>query len=81
MYERDHVPLLGELIERYALPLVEVVITDPGRGSGGLFTRLLQAQGFVLETPLPLATLNLPADTPRVLHFRRRHPPMPGNLR
>lgn len=76
MYERDHALLLAELIERHALPLAEVVISDPGRGSGGLFTRLLQAQGFELETPLSPATPQLPADTPRILHFRRSHAPV-----
>ncbi len=72
MYERDHAALLSGLVERHALPDAEVVIADPGRGSAGLFTRLLHAQGFELESPLPISTEQLPADTPRVLRFRRR---------
>ncbi|WP_305804649.1 methyltransferase domain-containing protein [Stenotrophomonas sp. YIM B06876] len=75
MYERDHALLLAGLVERHALPVAEVVITDPGRGSGGLFTRLLHAQGFALDPPLPVVAATLPAHTPRVLHFRRTQVP------
>ncbi|MGV8961339.1 MAG: class I SAM-dependent methyltransferase [Stenotrophomonas sp.] len=75
MYERDHALLLAGLVERHALPLAEVVITDPGRGSGGLFTRLLYAQGFELAASPPVVAATLAADTPRVLHFRRTRKP------
>ncbi len=75
MYERNHARLLADLVQRHALPAAEMVITDPGRGSGGLFTRLLEAQGFGLQATLcATPAADSPADTPRVLHFRRTLP-------
>jgi predicted nicotinamide N-methyase len=48
LYERGHAELLAALISRHALPLCEVLITDPGRGHSARLSRLLAAQGFTL---------------------------------
>lgn len=46
LYERDHAAQLAALILRHAQPGAEVLITDPGRGNSGPFTRALAAQGY-----------------------------------
>ena len=46
LYERDHAAQLAALILRHALADAAVLITDPGRGNSGPFTRALAAQGY-----------------------------------
>lgn len=48
LYERDHAEILARLIQRHALPRSEVIITCPGRGYRGRFSRALKAQGYRL---------------------------------
>ncbi len=49
LYERDHAALLAATIARHARPDAEVLITDPGRGNSGPFTRALAAQGYAVS--------------------------------
>lgn len=48
LYERGHAELLAILLGRYAEPVCEFILTDPGRGHSARLTQLLQIQGFVL---------------------------------
>lgn len=48
LYERDHAETLARLVKRHALPRSEVIITCPGRGYRGRFSRALKAQGYQL---------------------------------
>jgi len=49
LYERDHAALLAQVLLRHARPCAEVLITDPGRGNSGAFTRALLAQGYTVS--------------------------------
>ncbi len=49
LYERDHATLLSQLMQRHARADAEVVITDPGRGNSGPFTRAMAAQGYAVS--------------------------------
>lgn len=72
LYERGHAELIAEVVARLALPTAAVVVTDPGRGSGARFTRLLAAQGFeVAAEPCPTDDDEPLPWKGRVLHFRR----------
>lgn len=46
LYERNHAALLSQLLLRHAHPCAEILVTDPGRGNSGPFTRALLAQGY-----------------------------------
>ena len=46
LYERDHAAQIAAMIGRHALPVAQVLITDPGRGNSAPLTRALIAQGF-----------------------------------
>lgn len=48
LYERGHAETLAGLIKRIAQPRSEVIITCPGRGYRGRFSRALKAQGYRL---------------------------------
>ncbi len=72
LYERAHAELIAALVERHALPEAEVVLTDPGRGSSGAFTRALELQGFeASESRGALDEDDVPPFRGRLLHFRR----------
>lgn len=75
MYERDHARLLAGVVERHADGVSEVVVTDSGRGGRGLFTRLLEEKGFVLEPWTATAPAGDTRSKLRVLHFRRHSRP------
>lgn len=75
MYERDHARLLAGVVQRHARPGSEVVLVDSGRGGRGLFTRLLEEQGFVLEPWTAHAPSGDTRGRLRVLHFRRHSRP------
>lgn len=49
LYERDHAALLAQVLLRHANPCAEVLITDPGRGNSGSFTRAMLAQGYTVS--------------------------------
>lgn len=81
LYERGQAERLAEVIARHAMPMAEVVLTDPGRGNAARFTRLLHEQGFhqdMQDTPLHSAPPHgdRPASRERLLHFRRTAPGM-----
>ena len=72
LYERDHAALLTALCERHAQPKSEIVITDPGRGNSGSFTRALALQGFSMEETRSRFDANdRPPFRGRLLHYRR----------
>ncbi len=49
LYERDHAAQIAGMLLRHARPDAEVLITDPGRGNSGPFTRALVAQGYTVS--------------------------------
>ncbi|MET1161487.1 MAG: methyltransferase domain-containing protein [Pseudoxanthomonas sp.] len=46
LYERDHAAQIAEMMLRHANPDAELLVTDPGRGNSGPFTRAMAAQGY-----------------------------------
>ncbi len=72
LYERDHALLLAALLQRHTHAEAEVLITDPGRGNSGPFTRALIAQGYTLTSERSAMNAD---DTPpyrgMLLHYRR----------
>ena len=72
LYERDHAELIAGVVERHALPLAEVLVTDPGRGNSARFSRLLADQGFEVDTEhCPMDDADAPPHRGRMLHYRR----------
>jgi len=72
LYERDHAELIAGVVERHALPLAEVLVTDPGRGNSARFSRLLAEQGFEVDTEhCPMDDADTPPHRGRMLHYRR----------
>jgi predicted nicotinamide N-methyase len=72
LYERDSADMLSEVIGRHAAHRAEVLITDPGRGNSARFSRLLDGQGFSVESePCPMDDADGPPHRGRVLHYRR----------
>jgi hypothetical protein len=70
---RDHAELISEVVLRHARVDAEVLVTDPGRGNGERFSRLLANQGFAVETlRCPMDDADPPPHRGRMLHFRRR---------
>lgn len=73
LYESAHAALLAGVVERHASPEAEVVITDPGRGESGRFTRMLGATGFhCAEVRCPMDDADAPPFRGRLLHYVRR---------
>lgn len=50
LYEQDHAAMMADVIRRHANPAAEVVIADPGRGNSARFSRMLDQQGFALDS-------------------------------
>ena len=48
LYERDHALQIAAMMLRHARPDAELLITDPGRGNSGPFTRAMAAQGYTV---------------------------------
>tara|TARA_R110001592_G_scaffold33316_4_gene115623 strand:- start:4363 stop:5034 length:672 start_codon:yes stop_codon:yes gene_type:complete len=46
LYERDHIELLSEFIERHASAKCEVVLVDPGRGNHAAFSKKMLKLGY-----------------------------------
>tara|TARA_R110001592_G_scaffold175466_1_gene414632 strand:+ start:60354 stop:60995 length:642 start_codon:yes stop_codon:yes gene_type:complete len=46
LYERDHIELLSEFIERHANPKCEIVLVDPGRGNHAAFSKKMLKLGY-----------------------------------
>ncbi|WCE03406.1 methyltransferase [Pseudoxanthomonas sp. JBR18] len=51
LYERGPALALAALLPTLARPACEIIISDPGRGHAGVFTRELASHGFQLATP------------------------------
>jgi predicted nicotinamide N-methyase len=88
LYERPLAALLGGVVSRHANVHAEVVLTDPGRGSSGHFTRELIAQGFSQDSlRCPMDEDDPPPHRGMLLHYRRdaaapharRHNATPGD--
>jgi predicted nicotinamide N-methyase len=47
LYERGHIELLSEFIERHANPSCEVVLVDPGRGNHAAFSKKMLKLGYL----------------------------------
>jgi len=75
LYERGTAGLLSEVVRRHARQGCEVVITDPGRGHSGGFTRLLATQGFDVSESRFAMEDDDRAVSGRLLHYRRAAPP------
>ena len=72
LYERDHASLLAAVVERHAQPRAEILLTDPGRGNSGTFTRALATQGYVLtEQRHRFKETDLAPFRGRLLSYRR----------
>jgi predicted nicotinamide N-methyase len=72
LYERDHAELIAGMVERHAAPRAEVLVTDPGRGNSARFGRLLEAQGFAMDSErCPMDDGDAPPHRGRLLHFSR----------
>ena len=57
---------------RHARPTAELLITDPGRGNSGPFTRAMAAQGYaVTEQRSRFDEKDLPPFRGRLLSYRR----------
>lgn len=46
LYEREHIELLSEFINRHAKPQCEVIIVDPGRGNHAPFSKKMVTLGY-----------------------------------
>lgn len=46
LYEREHIDLLSQFINRHAKPQCEVLLVDPGRGNHAAFSKKMVALGF-----------------------------------
>lgn len=71
LYERGHAELLTEVIRRHARDHCEIVITDPGRGHSGGFSRLLAIQGFDATELRCAMDDDDTVKRGRLLHYRR----------
>lgn len=76
LYERDHAGLLAAMMLRHAQPLAEVLITDPGRGNSGPFTRALAARGYTAsEQRSRFDARDVAPFRGRLLHYQRMSQP------
>lgn len=72
LYERGHAALLAAVLHRHARPEAEILVSDPGRGNSGPFTRALLGQGYTLvEKRSPFNESDLPPYRGRLLSYRR----------
>ena len=46
LYEKEHIELLSEFIDRHAKPLCEIIIVDPGRGKHAPFSKKMVRLGY-----------------------------------
>ena len=72
LYERGHAALLANVLSHHARPEAEVLVSDPGRGNSGPFTRALAGQGYSLvEKRSPFNEGDLPPYRGRLLSYHR----------
>ncbi|PKN55653.1 MAG: histidine kinase [Deltaproteobacteria bacterium HGW-Deltaproteobacteria-14] len=74
LYERDHAASLSAFIERHARPSCDIVIVDPGRGSGGRFSRLMVDLGFTAGRGVPAPVDNVAPGYGGQILVYSRHP-------
>ncbi len=76
LYERDHAQLLAAIMLRHASDHTEILITDPGRGNSGRFSRAMAAQGFgVVEKRSRFDASDMPPFSGRLLNYQRAFAP------
>ena len=49
LYERSHGLQIATMMQRHARPVAELLLTDPGRGNIGAFSRAMAAQGYAVD--------------------------------
>lgn len=49
LYERGHAHQIATMMERHAQPSAELLLTDPGRGNVGAFSRAMAVQGYTVD--------------------------------
>lgn len=77
LYERGHAVQLAAMLVRHAQPDAEVLITDPGRGNSGEFTRALATQGYsVIEQRSRFDERDVEPFRGRLLSYRRGELPV-----
>jgi predicted nicotinamide N-methyase len=70
LYEPDHAALLAGVVARHAADGAEVLVTDPGRGNSGRFSRKMADQGFKVESAnCPMDDDDPPPHRGRLLHY------------
>lgn len=75
LYERDHAAQIASMMQRHARPDAELLVTDPGRGNSGPFTRAIAAQGFgVVEKRSRFDEKDSEPFRGRLLSYRRGTP-------
>lgn len=72
LYERGHAELLAGIMLRHASDHTEILITDPGRGNSGRFSKAMAEQGFgVVEQRSRFDAADLPPFRGRLLSYQR----------
>lgn len=72
LYERGHAELLAAIMLRHASEHTEILITDPGRGNSGRFTKAMAEQGFgMAEQRSRFDVTDIPPFRGRLLNYRR----------
>ena len=72
LYEPMHAELISGVIQRHACDAAQVWITDPGRGNGGRFNRLMCAQGYLSDSMRsPANDDDPPPYSGRLVRYRR----------
>lgn len=75
LYERDHAAQIAAVMQRHAHPDAELLVTDPGRGNSGPFTRAMVAQGYtVTEQRSRFNEKDVAPFRGRLLSYRRGTP-------
>ena len=70
LYERNHVELLSEFINRHAEKHCDVIIVDPGRGNQASFSKKMERLDFSYEQKDPPGN-DYPSFKGKILHYFR----------
>jgi predicted nicotinamide N-methyase len=72
LYNRSHVSVLSEFINRHAKPQCEVILVDPGRGHHANFSKTMTALGYTHSQQKPVDTSYLTEPFKgQILRYRR----------
>ena len=75
LYETEHAAQVAMMMQRHARPDAELLVTDPGRGNSGPFTRAMAAQGYtVTERRSRFNEKDVEPFRGRLLSYRRGTP-------